>query len=181
MKKAYNNPERLANDFTADDQNHGGSHLRRVKRSKWERAIKIACERISGIQTIQPQTHLEIILSRIRPEPTPLPEIQNSPNGWGFISDPQARIFYLREQYGFTIENSIDRSVKPAQSFYWIVLDESGKRPKMKAVEFEPEKTGRPGKASAAPPEPPKPIETTKGEQTALFDAAPRNGSAIGL
>jgi hypothetical protein len=178
MKKLSQQPEQGANDITSDDQNHGGSHLRKVKRSKWNRAYQIACETISGIHTIEPKMHLEIILSRIRPEPTPLPEIQNSPNGWGFISDPQARIYYLREQYGFTIENSIDRSVKPARSFYWLVLDESG-NPKMRPIEFEPEKTGKPSKAPAAvvaPVEPPKPIT---GTQSALFEDGER--SAIGL
>lgn len=116
------------------------THKSLARRSQQERLIALARKVIRGEST-NPKGHLEIVLSRIRPEPTPLPEIQRNRTDLGFISDPQARIFYLREKFGFCIQNRIDRSVTPALSFYWLELDATGTGPKMKPVGYAPEKT----------------------------------------
>lgn len=150
MESSHRHSER-ATSISEGDRQAESSHNRKAARAKWERLVLIASETISGRRTIEPKGHLELVLSRIKPEPTPLYEIQRNRTDLGFISDPQARIFYLRERYGFEIENRIDRTVTPAHSYYWLLLDASGARPKMRHVEFAPEKSGKPRVKQPAP------------------------------
>lgn len=153
--------------------NARSTHRALARRSQQQRLIALAQQVIRG-ETTNPKGHLEIVLSRIRPEPTPLPVIQNGPCG-RFISDPQARVWYLRNKFGFTIENRIDRSASPALSFYWLVLDASGTGPKMNSVEYAEENLGIPEAAAQVQDKRPmEQVATLAGTQSGLFgDMAP--------
>lgn len=159
--------------MTNSDTQHGSissetqksTHEALPRKAQRDRLYDQKCRQLRGEQ-VEPRGHLEIVLCRIQPEPTPLYEIQQNPTGKGFISDVQARIYYLREKFGFNIENRIDRSTKPAMSFYWLTVESNG-LPKMNAVEYAPEKTGRPKTSTQTKSTPPEP--TLAGEQSGLF------------
>lgn len=155
-----------------DEKSKQSSHRALPRRSQQEHLIDLKTRQLRG-EFIEPHGQLEIVLSRIRPDPTPLYEIQQNATGKGFISDPQARIFYLKNKFGFNIENRIDRSTKPARSFYWLVLDESGTGPKMNSVEYAETKTGRPKHQPVSPAPEPQP-QDERGQSLMFGDLSSR-------
>lgn len=152
---------------------------------KLQRLIDISVTNIAIARGILPQSariepvgQVEEVLDRVSAgggSPVPLFTIQGDPTGKGFISQVPPRFHELRHRYGFQFGHEQSEE----KSWWWLILDDSGLRPKITQVERPPE---RDNKAKTAPAEQPKPLETLQGKQEALFgDGQPELRSAIGL
>jgi hypothetical protein len=140
--------KKIYQDDTASSSTERWSY-KLPRRKKYSRLLGIAIANISiargtlpASARIEPSGQLEEFIDRVSAgggAPVPLFQIQGDPHGAGFISQLPPRKHEATHRYGFQFGHEQSHE----KSWWWIILDDSGTRPRMTAVEFAPELSGK--------------------------------------
>jgi hypothetical protein len=138
--------------------------------------IAIAHGTLPASARIEPAGQLEEYIDRISiggGAPVELFKLQGDPRGAGFISQLPPRKHEAQHRYGFQFGHRQDEE----KSWHWLILDDSGTRPRMTPVACAPEKDGTP-RSRPAPAVAPKVEQTPKPPaQESLFDLGAPTGA----